>query len=232
MSAPDGPAHDDGEADDDGGRCARSTAPASTPAGRSAAALVLGGAAVWAAVFAAGAQQQGAWRLQASVLLALGALPSPLGARSPLRLASTWLVHVDPLHLTGSVLALLLLAVLWPVRRRWLLLALVACGLCGSIATLLGYGDHPVVSAGPSAALLGASLLGASLPQVAWRRAVLLLTGGALLLGPGLSDHAAHAGGALAGAALAGLGCFAARGRQSAGGAAAAPRSSAGSRSS
>ena len=65
-------------------------------------------------------------------------LPSPLGDRSPLRLASTWLVHVDPLHLAGSVLALSVLAILWPGRRRWLLLALFWCGLGGSIATLLG----------------------------------------------------------------------------------------------
>lgn len=201
------------------------------PASWGAAALALLGAAVWAAVFAAGVSRQGAWRLQAPVLLALGALPSPLGGRSPLRLASTWLVHVDALHLSGSVLALSVLAVLWPARRRGLLLALIGCGLGGSMATLLGYGGRLVVSAGPSAALLGAALLGAALPQRAWRRAVLLLTGGALLLGPGLGDHAAHAGGALTGAVLAGL-VLVARGRQSAEGAAARPSSSAGSRSS
>lgn len=206
--------------------------PVASPVGRSAAALAAGGAAVWAAVFAAGVERQGAWRLQAQVLLALGALPSPLENRSPLRLASTWLVHVDPLHLAGSVLALSVLAILWPGRRRWLLLALLGCGLGGSIATLLGYGDRPVVSAGPSAALLGAAVLGASLPQAAWRRAVLLITGGALLLGPGLGDHAAHAGGAVAGAGLTGLRFLVARRRQLAGGSAAPHRSSAGSRSS
>lgn len=228
MPAPDAPAvHGD---DEDGERLARETAAAVTPVGWSAAALALGGAAVWAVVFAAGAARQGAWRLQAPVLLALGALPSPLGDRSLMRLASTWLLHVDPLHLVGSVLALSVLAILWPARRRFLLLALIGCGLGGSIATLLGYGDRPVVSAGPSAALLGAALLGASLPQAAWRRVGLLLTGGALLLGPGLSDHAAHAGGALAGAALAGLRFLVARGRQSEGGSAVPPRSSAGSR--
>ena len=166
--------------------------------------LWLGVSAVWLAVFAAGVLRERAEHLSAATLLGLGALRVPLPAGELARLASTWLVHVDSLHLLGSELALLGLAVLWPGRARGLGAALLGSGLVASTATVIGYAGRSVVSAGPSGALLGAAVAGAVL-QRGWRRLGCALLGGALLLGPGLRDDAAHLGGAAAGLAL-GLG--------------------------
>lgn len=179
--------------------------------------LWLGVSAAWLAVLAAGVAHERAERLSAATLLGLGALRVPLPAGELARLASTWLVHVDSLHLLGSELGLLGLAVLWPGRARGLGLVLLGSGLMASVATVLGYAGRSVVSAGPSGALLGAAVVGAAL-QRGWRRLGIALIGAALLLGPGLRDDAAHLGGAAAGLGLA-LGLRLTRGRSGAEGA-------------
>jgi hypothetical protein len=165
--------------------------------------LWLGVSALWLAVYGAGVVREQAERLSAATLIGLGALvvPLPAGGRALVRLASTWFVHVDSLHLLGSELALLALAVLWPRRVRSLLVSLVGCGLAASAAALYGYAGRSVVSAGPSGALLGAAVVGAVL-QRGWRRLGCVAVGAALLLGPGLRDDAAHLGGAAAGLGL------------------------------
>lgn len=168
--------------------------------------LALGLLGLWSAVYGAGVHQTGTWRLSAETLLRLGALrvplPTPLSGGEAARLGLTWLVHVDPQHLLGSALVLLGLAFLWPRSVGKLVAALVLCGLAGSLTALGVYAGRSVVSAGPSGALLGAAVVGAALPQRVVRRVLLLVLGGALLLGPGKSDHAAHLGGAVAGAVL------------------------------
>lgn len=172
--------------------------------------LVAGaGALIWVCVYAALAWPRLAGPVPTAVLLAHGALYTPMlqpAAQWP-RLFTTWLLHVDALHLCGNLLAW---AVVWlpasprPGRR---LAGFVLCGLGASLVSLWWYGRAAVVSVGPSGALLG--LLVAGL----WQRGrggparlLALLAALALLLGGVWTggDSAAHAGGAACGLLLGG----------------------------
>jgi membrane associated rhomboid family serine protease len=143
------------------------------------------------------------------VLLAYGALYTPLPAAQWPRVVTTWFVHVDPIHLIGNLAAWAAAWLPWPQRRlerpAVRLLSVVGCGLGASVASLLWYGPRAVVSVGPSGALLG--LLVVALLQrgrAPRARLVWLLAATALLLGGILSggDTAAHIGGAACGLAI------------------------------
>ena len=171
--------------------------------------MLVGVALAWVAVYAAAAWPRLGGPLSAPVLMAYGALPTPLPAGQWPRLLTTWLVHVDPLHLAGNLAAWCAAWLPWP-EPRWnraasRLAVLGGCGLGASLASLLWYGQQAVISAGPSGALLG--LLGFALLQrraapiarVSW-----LLAAAALLIGGALTggDTAAHLGGAITGLGL------------------------------
>jgi rhomboid protease GluP len=172
-------------------------------------ALLSGVALAWCAVYAAAAWPRLGAPLSAPALLAYGALYTPLPAAQWPRLFTTWLVHVDPLHLLGNLAAWLVSGLPFAAPRRdravSRLVALGTCGLGASLASVLFYGQRPVISAGPSGALLGLLVVALVQGPAARRvRAAWLLFATALLVGGALSggDTAAHAGGALTGLGL------------------------------
>jgi membrane associated rhomboid family serine protease len=175
-------------------------------AGRRVAVLV---AMVWAAVYVTAAWPHLGGPLPVTVLLTYGALPTPLSPEQWPRVFTTWLLHIDPLHLMGNLAAWSAAWLPGPALRHrsafYRLAVFIGCGLGASLTVLLGYGRQPTISVGPSGALLG--LLVALLLQrgvLAWVRAVWLLVGIALLVGGALTggDTAAHLGGAVTGLGL------------------------------
>ena len=173
---------------------------------------MLAGAVLFCAVYAAAAWPQLRGPLSAPRLLAYGALPVPLPVAQWPRLFSTWFIHVDLLHLAGNLAAWMTLWLPWPqsprggMQRR--LGVFFVCGLGASLATILVPDKQPIVSAGPSGALLGMAVVallqrGSSfLPRAIW-----LLTAAALFFGGVLTggDTAAHLGGGLTGLGLGAL---------------------------
>lgn len=178
-------------------------------------------ALAWTAVFAAGLLRGDAGRLRVGVeaLVALGALRLPLGGVGAWpRLVTTLLVHVDVLHLAGSLVVLAVVAGAGPrlgarpggtgagtgtgADAAHFALALLTGGVFASLGSVLFYAGTPLVSAGPSGALL-ALLAQSALTRGATPRfrgaaalcALGLLVGGALTGG----DHAAHGAGLLFG---------------------------------
>lgn len=172
-------------------------------------------ALAWCLIYAVAAWPQLGGPLPARVLLQYGALPVPLAAAQGLRLVTTWLVHVDPVHLAGNLAAWFVAWLPWPEPRRdaarWRFLALGVCGLAASLASVLELGParavdgRGIVSAGPSGALLGVLIVAAlQRGRAGGRRVLWLLAAAALLAGGALTggDTAAHLGGALAGLGL------------------------------
>lgn len=174
---------------------------------RSRLAALLAVAALWGAVYVAAAWPRLRGPLTVKVLLEYGALPVPLPAGQWPRLFSTWLVHVDWLHLVGNVAAWGMIWLPWPQRDAvgWRLGLFVACGLGASLASVCVSGPAAQVSAGPSGAIVGV-LIAAAVERgpVGWYRGIFILAAAALLLGGALTggDSAAHAGGALSGLLL------------------------------
>lgn len=180
------------------------------PRGRGYAAMAAV-ATAWCAVYAAAAWPALRGPLPAPVLLKYGALPVPLSLAQGPRLVTTWLVHVDLLHLAGNLAAWFLAWLPWPDPRRdaarWRLVALCVCGIWASGASVLhsGAASRAVVSAGPSGAILGVLIVAAlQRGRARKRRALWLGAAAALLAGGALTggDTAAHLGGALAGLGL------------------------------
>lgn len=174
-------------------------------------------ALAWAAVYAAGLWRGDAGRLRvgAEALVALGALRLPLGGVGAWpRLLTTLFVHVDALHLLGSLVVLAVVTGAGPrlgarpgptgtgADAAHFALALFTGGAFASLGSVLFYAGTPLVSAGPSGALL-ALLARSALTRGATPRfrgaaalcALGLLAGGALTGG----DHAAHGAGLLFG---------------------------------
>ncbi len=177
-------------------------------AGRRGAVLVAV-AAIWVGVYVTAAWPRLAGPLPVVVLLGYGALPVPLPAGQGWRLFTTWLVHVDALHLVGNLGAWGAAGLPWPGPRgrrlAHLLTAFVCCGLGASLTVLLYYGRQPTISAGPSGALLGLVVVPlVQRGQAPRSRAVWLVTSAALIIGGVVTggDSAAHLGGALTGIAL------------------------------
>ncbi len=132
-----------------------------------------------------------------------------------LRLLSSALLHLSAAHLIGNAVGLLLVG--WPVERlvgrSWFLAILVAGSLAGSVAGLAAYPAH-VTLAGASGGITGlfAAMAVLIFRLPAGRKRVFMLVRTTLValvvfLPAGTQadfkiGHAAHIGGALAGAAL------------------------------
>jgi rhomboid protease GluP len=174
----------------------------------SAAVVVRPGLSLWKALL---------WTRSTRHRIAVGGQWGPLVDEEPWRLCTTVLLHVDALHLTLNVLALLGLGQLLEPRIGGLRMASWAAlgGLAGSLAShLVGIRQSDGAS-GAAFALLGAALV------VGWRRRATLSADDRLLWGPGLGaflvlnlilsvivpsiNAVAHVGGLLAGFVLAAL---------------------------
>jgi len=132
------------------------------------------------------------------------------------RLFSSMFLHIGFLHLAINMLALWSLGIILEARMRsWVFLGVyMLSGLCGSLVTALWHRGEFFLSCGASGAILG--IFGAAIvyglhdrrmgrPHIAPGNLLLSL---ALTFGAGFAfdvDNAAHLGGLLAGALLAGI---------------------------
>jgi rhomboid protease GluP len=149
-------------------------------------------------------------------LLELGALYAPLVKEGQAwRMLTAMFIHITPIHLATNMIALVQVGrVLEPHYGRGRFVALyVLSGLMGSASSLAWHWSRPVASAGASGAicgLIGAGMVAGHLigdPRSRrFRNWMAILA--VLVLGIGAfvdADNASHAGGLLAGAALAWL---------------------------
>lgn len=97
-------------------------------------------------------------RASVTALTMLGALRLPLSQTSDLWHAATApLLHVDALHLGGSLSTLIVIAATWPFPRgRSLWGALAWCAAASVLGSIATYRADPVLCVGPSGALCGA----------------------------------------------------------------------------
>lgn len=141
------------------------------------------------------------FRLSTPALVRAGALALPL--HSPLglvRLAFSWLVHVDSIHFLSNLLALSCVAHAWPQTDR--VVGPLGLGVAVSgAASILVHRGAATICCGGSGVLL--ALLPTAVVSAPSRlRAAICLIAGVLLFGSGFfpaGDWAAHVGGLAAG---------------------------------
>lgn len=159
----------------------------------------------WIAVFLVGAYQSEATPPLFSVSVAqlerLGAIRLPVSAPSELwRIAVSWLIHVDVIHLLANLASLLCVAWNWPVRHR--MLGPMVLGIVGSAAaTISVQRDVATICVGGSGVLL--ALFPTVIAHAPSRRRVgVCLVVSALLFAGGFfpsGDWPSHIGGLLVG---------------------------------